>query len=98
MCMHMLVLFLIMNSLYLFLVISVFEEYCKNMTVQYVGLVSSFSLSKCVSHFSVNIKMDLHEVGCGGVDWIEVACGHVAGTCECSNEPSGSVQCGEFLD
>ena len=22
----------------------------------------------------------------------------MAGTCECSNEPSGSVKCGEFLD
>ena len=24
--------------------------------------------------------------------------GQVAGTCECSNEPSGSIKCGEFLD
>jgi len=32
-----------------------------------------------------NIKMDLQEVGC----W---------GTCECGNEPSGSIKCGEFLD
>jgi hypothetical protein len=24
--------------------------------------------------------------------------GEVAGTCECSNEPSGSIKCGEFLD
>ena len=31
-----------------------------------------------------NIKMDLQEV--------------VAGTCECVNEPSGSIKCGEFLD
>jgi len=22
----------------------------------------------------------------------------VAGTCECGNEPSGSIKCGEFLD
>ena len=22
----------------------------------------------------------------------------MAGTCECSNEPSGSIKCGEFLD
>jgi len=42
-----------------------------------------------------NIKMDLQEVGCGGMDWIE---GQVAGTCECGNEPSGSIKCGEFLD
>ena len=26
-----------------------------------------------LSHFSVNIKMDLQEVGCGGMDWIELA-------------------------
>jgi hypothetical protein len=24
--------------------------------------------------------------------------GQVAGCCECGNEPSGSVKCGEFLD
>jgi hypothetical protein len=40
-----------------------------------------------------NIKMDLQEVGCGGMDWIELA-----GTYECGNEPSGSTKCGEFLD
>jgi hypothetical protein len=45
-----------------------------------------------------NIKMDLQEVGCGGMDWIELAQGQVAGTCECGNEPSGSVKCEEFLD
>ena len=43
-----------------------------------------------------NIKMDLHEVGCGGIDWIELA--QVAGTCECDEEPSGSIKRGEFLD
>ena len=24
--------------------------------------------------------------------------GQVAGTCECGNEPSGPIKCGEFLD
>jgi len=24
--------------------------------------------------------------------------GQVAGTCECGNEPSGSIKCGEFFD
>ena len=44
--------------------------------------------------------MDLHEVGYGGVDWIELAqdTDSLAGTCECGNEPSGFIKCGEFLD
>jgi hypothetical protein len=29
----------------------------------------------------------------GGMDWIELA-----GTCNCGNEPSGSIKFGEFLD
>ena len=47
-----------------------------------------------------NIRMDLHEVGCGYTDWIGAGLGYkqVADTCECGNEPSGSVKCGEFLD
>jgi hypothetical protein len=45
-----------------------------------------------------NIKMDLKEVGYGDMDWIELAQDRqVAGTCECGNEPSGSIKCGEFL-
>ena len=46
-----------------------------------------------------NIKMDLQEVGCGlwaGSSWLRI--GTVAGTCDCGNEPSGSIKCGEFLD
>jgi hypothetical protein len=43
-----------------------------------------------------NIKMYLQEVGCGGVDWIELA--QVAGSCECGNEPSGYIKCGEILN
>ena len=43
-----------------------------------------------------NIKMDIQEVGCWCMDWIELV--QVAGTCECGNEPSGSIKCGEFLD
>ena len=47
-----------------------------------------------------NIKMDLREVVCGSMDWIEVAEDRNmwGGTCECGNEPSGSTKCGEFLD
>jgi hypothetical protein len=42
-----------------------------------------------------NVKMDLQEMGCGGMDWIELT---QVGTCECGNEPSGSIKCREFLD
>jgi len=31
-----------------------------------------------------------------GSSWLSK--GQVAGTCECGNEPSGSIKCGEFLD
>jgi hypothetical protein len=36
----------------------------------------------------------------GGMDWIELAQDkrQVASTCDCSDEPSGSIKCGEFLD
>ena len=44
-----------------------------------------------------NIRMDLQEVGCGYMDWIGLA-QDTADACECSNVPSGSVKCGEFLD
>ena len=30
------------------------------------------------------------------MDWIEMA--EDRDTCECGNEPSGSIKCGEFLD
>ena len=42
-----------------------------------------------------NIRMDLQEVGC---DWAGPGYRQMADTCECGNEPSGSVKCGEFLD
>ena len=44
-----------------------------------------------------NIKMHLQEVGCGyGLDQAGSGLGQVVGTCECGNEPSGSIKCGEF--
>ena len=45
-----------------------------------------------------NIKMDLKEVGCGCMDWIELAKGQVVGTCECGDEHSNSIKFGKFLD
>jgi hypothetical protein len=37
--------------------------------------------------------MDIQEVGCGGMDWIDLA-----QDMECGNETSGSIKCGEILD
>ena len=45
-----------------------------------------------------NIRMELQEVGCGYMDWIGLAQDTHTDACECGNEPSGSVKCGEFLD
>ena len=47
-----------------------------------------------------NIKMDLQEVGCVGMDWIVVAQDRDMwwGTCVCGNELSVFIKCGEFLD
>jgi hypothetical protein len=42
-----------------------------------------------------NIKMALQKVGW---DRFGSGYGHVAGSCECGNEPSGSIKCGEYLD
>jgi len=38
--------------------------------------------------------MDLQEMGYGDLDWIEMA--QATDCCECGNEPSGSIACGEF--
>ena len=50
--------------------------------------------------WEVNIKKDLQEVGCAGMDWIYLAQDRdgLAGGCEYGSEPSGSIKCGEFLD
>ena len=33
-----------------------------------------------------------------GLDWAGLGWGKLADTCECGNELSGPVKCGEFLD
>ena len=33
-----------------------------------------------------------------GLDWAGPGQGQVTDGCECGNEPSGSIKCGEFLD
>jgi hypothetical protein len=44
-----------------------------------------------------NIKMDLQEVWGYGLDWAGSGYSPVAGACEHSNEPSGSIKCGVLL-
>jgi hypothetical protein len=46
------------------------------------------------------INMNVTDVGCGGngLDRSGSGQGQVAGSCECGNEPSGFIKCGEYLD
>ena len=43
--------------------------------------------------------MNLQEVGCGGMEWINLTQDRqMAGTWECGDERSCSIKCGKFLD
>jgi hypothetical protein len=44
-----------------------------------------------------NIKTDLRKIDWVDVGWIDLY-EHVAGSCECGNEPSVSIKFGEFID
>jgi hypothetical protein len=56
-------------------------------------------LGRSRSTWGDNIKMDLREIGWGGMDWID----HVQdrnqweGSCEHGTEPTGSIKCWEVL-
>jgi hypothetical protein len=46
-----------------------------------------------------NIRMDIVEMGWGGVDWIDLAKDRDNWrTCESDNEPSGSIKCRETIE
>jgi hypothetical protein len=56
-------------------------------------------LGRPMRRWEDNIRMDLREVGCGCVEWMELAQDRdVAFACECGDEPLGSIKCGEFFD
>ena len=56
-------------------------------------------LGKSRRRWEDNIKIFFQEVGWGHrLDCSGSGKGQMAGTCECGNEHSGSVTCGEFLD
>jgi len=58
------------------------------------------SLGSTRRRWDDNIKMDLIEVGCGSMDWIEMAQDKDRwwALVNAVLEPSGSIKCGEFLD
>jgi hypothetical protein len=47
--------------------------------------------------FIIHIKIDFGEIGWGGVNWIGLAQDKVESSCECSNEPTDSMECWEVI-
>jgi len=52
-------------------------------------------LTRARPRWEENIKMNLQDVGCGNMDWIELA--QAAGSRECDDEHLASIKCGEFF-
>ena len=47
----------------------------------------------------VDGRMDLQEVGCEVIDWIDLAQGtQVADSCKCGNEPSDYIKCRVYTE
>jgi hypothetical protein len=56
------------------------------------------SLAKPSRRWEDNIKMDLQEMRCGGMDWIELAQDRWRAFVNAVMNRGGSIQCREFLD
>ena len=65
-----------------------------------VGRPESRTLGRPTRKWEANIKMDLQELGWGGLYWIDLAedRDRWAGCCEYANELSGCKKGGQFLD
>ena len=54
--------------------------------------------NSCLSKSNLSRNIYRHSLGPGVIFWYGSGQGQLADTCECGNEPSGSIKCGEFLD
>jgi hypothetical protein len=59
-------------------------------------LVATKPLGRPRCRWEDNIKIDLLEIGEGGMGWIDLAQerNRMAGTCKCGNKFVGSIKCG----
>jgi hypothetical protein len=57
-------------------------------------------LGRPTRRWEENIRMDLQEVGCRGIVWIDLAQDRDRwrALVKSGNEPSGPIKCGEFLN
>jgi len=72
----------------------------KQVILTYILFQITRPLGRPRRRWEDNIKMDPQEGGCEGygLDQAGSGYGQLAGTCECGNEPSGTLKCGEFLN